>query len=149
MKLFGQRRPESVLADLAAEIELFQRKMLSPKEASIRRDETVMGKRTYLLQLITAYVAFLKKMYDKANRELVALVTPDRRRVAPLFSEQTLAAEQNFWAVEQGKLNTTRDVPELTRRASEILRRISGDLNAMKDRLTKYKAMLYAERNAA
>ena len=149
MKLFGHADPKKVLAELAAEIEFFQTKTFTPKEASIQRDETVMGKRTYLLQLITGYLAFLKTMYQKSNRELPALVTPDRRGVAPLLSEKTLAAEQNHWAVEQGKINTTRNVPELTHWADEILRRIKGDLGAFNDRLTKYKATVAAERYAA
>lgn len=149
MGLFGHSDSKKVLAELAAEIDLFQKKTFTPKEASIRRDATIMGKRTYLLQLITGYLAFLKRMYQKSDRELPALVTADRRGVAPLLSEQTLAAEQNHWALEQGKINTTRDVPELTHRADEILQRIKGDLGAFNDRLTKYKATLYAERYAA
>lgn len=138
MELFHPH-PEKVLKELVEEIEAFQKQIFQPHNISISRDETVMGKKYYLTELMNKYLAFLLKTFRKARRELPALVR-DVKGETPLFTRETLAAEQHYWMEEKPFIDATRNVQELNRRATEIVERIRNDLRAMNDRLNEYKA---------
>lgn len=140
MELF-RRHPEKVLRELLAEIEAFQRRILTPHKISIGADQTVAGKKYYLRQLMTKYLQFLLMLFRKTNRELPALVS-DARGKAPLFTRETLAAEQRLWKEDDTYIDATRDLKRLSWRASTVLERITSDLDAMNKRLKEYQAMV-------